>query len=254
MVWSAVIAVGIGAAASVGMALVGLRISRSGSMPDTGPAVGNAAGVVFSFFVITLAFLMVSSAQNLATARQNNYAEAGALMDIYLTARDVPQPVGRELRDHSRRYAHLVIDEEWPAMEHGHMDTDTWAMAYGLQLLSTTKMPEATKPAAAGAARDASLRLLQQRRMRVADVQGGMPPVMLGTTLGAAALALAFLVLIGWPGGRRGFWAIAALGAVCAYGIWLVIQLNHAYAGIHVEPSAFREALVRMDFVDSHGI
>ncbi|AWZ08792.1 MULTISPECIES: DUF4239 domain-containing protein [unclassified Streptomyces] len=254
MVVVAVIAV-IGAALiAVAAARLGHYLARHRGMPDAGPAVGTAAGVVFSFFILTLAFLMVSSAQDLAVARKGNYAEAGALIDLYLAADRMPAQTKAEVRGHSEKYAHMVIEREWPKMRDGQTDDETWAMVYGLYQL-VAKIPADTPPKAVDDSRDAINRLLAQRRVRVADIQGGLPSIMVVTLIGAAALSVGFLVLIGWPKGIRGILGIAALGAVCGYGVWLVLQLNHAYAsGVHVEPDAFHEALRRMAFVTSHGI
>ncbi|MFD0568620.1 hypothetical protein ACFQ0T_04115 [Kitasatospora gansuensis] len=72
-------------------------------LPDTGPAVGTAAGAVFSFFVVTMAFLLVSSTGALATARQANYAEAAATVDVYLAAERLPGRPGGSSGSRPRR-------------------------------------------------------------------------------------------------------------------------------------------------------
>ncbi|CAM5308074.1 hypothetical protein SAVIM338S_00555 [Streptomyces avidinii] len=254
MVVVAVLAVLGAALIAVGAARLGHHLARHRGMPDAGPAVGTAAGVVFSFFILTLAFLMVSSAQDLAVARKGNYAEAGALIDLYLAADRMPARTKSEVRGHSEKYAHMVIEREWPKMRDGDTDDETWAMVYGLYQL-VAKVPPDTQPKAVDDARDAVGRLLAQRRVRVADTQGGLPPIMVVTLIGAAVLSVGFLVLIGWPKGVRGILGIAALGGVCGYGVWLVLQLNHAYAsGVHVDPVAFHDALRRMAFVNAHSI
>ncbi|MFI5979954.1 hypothetical protein ACIBEA_03650 [Streptomyces sp. NPDC051555] len=254
MAVAALLAVVFAATVALAVARLGHHLARHRALPDVGPAIGTAAGVVFSFFILTLAFLMVSSAQDLAVARKGNYAEAGALIDLYLAADRMPGPLKAEIRGHSERYAHMVIEREWPRMLEGGTDDETWAMAYGLYEL-VAKAPADAPPKALDESRDAITRLFAQRRTRVADVQGGLPPVMVVTLIGAAVLSVAFLVLIGWPRGVRGMIGIAALGGICGYGVWLVLQLNHAYAsGVHVDPDAFREALTRMAFVTSHGI
>ncbi|MFD7033591.1 hypothetical protein ACFWAR_36750 [Streptomyces sp. NPDC059917] len=254
MAVAALLAVVFAAAVALGVSRLGHYLARHRALPDVGPAIGTAAGVVFSFFILTLAFLMVSSAQELAVARKGNYAEAGALIDLYLAADRMPGPVRTEIRGHSERYAHMVIEREWPRMLEGDTDDETWAMAYGLYEL-VAKAPADSPPKALDDSRDAVTRLLAQRRIRVADVQGGLPRVMVVTLIGAAVLSVGFLVLIGWPRGIRGMIGIAALGGICGYGVWLVLQLNHAYAsGVHVDPDAFQDALIRMAFVNSHGI
>lgn len=90
MVVVAVIAVVGAALIAVGASRLGHYLARHRGTPDAGPAVGTAAGVVFSFFILTPAFLLASSAQDLAVARKGNHAEAGALIDLYLAADRMP--------------------------------------------------------------------------------------------------------------------------------------------------------------------
>lgn len=80
MAVAAVLSVLCAALIAMGAARLGHYVARNRRMPDVGAAIGTAAGVVFSFFILTPPFLMVSSAQDLGLARKRNYAEAGALL------------------------------------------------------------------------------------------------------------------------------------------------------------------------------
>lgn len=254
MLLTAALAVLGAALAALGLSRAAHYAARRHHLPDAGPAVGTAAGVVFSFFILTLAFLLVSSTQEMSAARRSNYAETGALVDVYLAAGPLQEPLRGEIREHAQRYAHLVIDQEWPLMEHGEFDADAYAMALGLRLLAA-KIPADAPAKASDDIRAAVGKLFEQRRVRMADARGGLPTPLLVTLIGAAVGSVLFLLLIGWPLGRRGRVAIAAVGAICGFGIWLVLQLNHAYgSGIHVDPDAFHEALERMAFISAHGV
>ncbi|MER5863180.1 hypothetical protein [Kitasatospora sp. NPDC002040] len=223
------------------------------TLPDTGPAVGTAAGAVLSFFVVTMAFLLVNSTGALTTARQNNYAEAAAAVDLYLAAQQLPEPARHQLRGHTEEYLHQVIEVEWPQMAAERIDPATFAPAYHMRQI-IQNLPVDVPVRASDDAHDAMVGLLTQRRIRMAAANDGAPTFLLVTLAGAAVLSVLFLVLLGWPRGRRGIIAIGVVGGVLAFSIWLVLQIDHPYgSGIRVEPAAFDEALVRISAIRSAG-
>lgn len=62
---------------------------------------------------------------------------------------------------------------EWPRMREGETGEETWPTAHGLGQPAATA-PAQTPPKAVDDARDAVNRLLAERRVRVADSQGGL--------------------------------------------------------------------------------
>ncbi|GAA1170370.1 hypothetical protein GCM10009664_42300 [Kitasatospora gansuensis] len=222
-------------------------------LPDTGPAVGTAAGAVFSFFVVTMAFLLVSSTGALATARQAICRGPAPPVDVSLAAERPPEPAGRQLREQAEAYLHQVIEVEWAQLEREETDVRTFGTPYRMHRIVQDLPPEV--PAlAAGDAHDAMAALLTQRRVRTATANDGAPAFLLLTLAGAAVLSVVFLVLLGWPKGARGLVAIAVVGGVFAFSIWLVVQIDHPYAsGIRVMPEAFQEALERIALIRAAG-
>ncbi|WP_405021116.1 hypothetical protein OHV05_33725 [Kitasatospora sp. NBC_00070] len=253
MALSGLLTVIAGGAAAALLAWLSHRFLHRHNLPDTGPAVGTAAGAVFSFFVITIAFLLVNSTGSLVSARQNNYAEAGALVDLYLAAGRLPEPTKHQIRSHTEEYFRQVITEEWPQMARGSIDLDTWGTVYQLKNIVQDLPPDA--PArAAGDANTAVAKLLGERRTRAASTHDEAPDFLLYTLVGAAVLSIVFLALLGWPRGRRGVIMIAIVGGMFSFGIWLVLQINHPYgSGVRVAPTAFVEAVQRIDLIKRDG-
>ncbi|MFD7730978.1 hypothetical protein ACFV6F_11415 [Kitasatospora phosalacinea] len=220
---------------------------------DTTPVVGAACGAVASLYVLTIAFLIVSTSNSLGTARSGAGAEAGAVRDAYLAARQFPAADAAALQRGLREYARTVAETEWPLMERGRAAPAAWEQLDGLS--GRAASCEGVTAAARSDLHGALQELYVQRRARLAAAGDGMSPVLLGFLVTSACVAPFFFLLMGWPTGAR---AVAGLGVVTAMfviGVWLVLQLNHPYAsGIRVPPTAFREALVRMDQLDAHPV
>ncbi|MFD6890336.1 hypothetical protein [Streptomyces sp. NPDC059957] len=150
MAVAAVLSVLCAALIAMGAAKLGHHAARSRKVPDVGPV------------------------QDPAVARMGDYAKAGPLIDLCTTEDRMPGPAKAEVRGHSGKYAHMVIDREWPRTCEGGTGEETRAMARGLCQLAA-KVPAQTPPKAVDDARDALDRLLAQRRLRVADIEGGLP-------------------------------------------------------------------------------
>ncbi len=231
-----------------GVSWLGHRLT-AGRSPDPGPAVGTAVGAVASFFIFTVAFLTVNATTSMAVARQGSYSEAGALTDLYLATHNLAEPTRGEVRHTIEDYTRRIVTDEWPTMVNGRIDYGTRDALYVLGFKVDSVLAQAP-PRTANDLHDAMHGVYGHRRDRVAAAGEGLPSSLLATLVGTALLTILFLVLMGWPKGRRGLIGIGVLAALFAFGIWLVLELNHPYgSGIHVQPTAFQEALDRMHYL-----
>jgi hypothetical protein len=215
------------------------------------PVVGAVTSAVIFFYFGTLAFLLVTSTAAVSGARQNTYSEAGALREAYIATRSLPEPDRTRLREGIVGYTRLVVDQEWELQLGGGFSEAGWDALGVLQEQSGDlfALPEAQQPLVAQAIKDVhhSVQMVYaERRVREGDVTKGTPALLIA---GVSALALASVsmpLLMGWPTGRRYTVGIGVLGGAVVLGLWLFTQLNLPYSnGVHVEPTAFEQALRR---------
>src|SRR6516225_8768451 len=57
--------------------------------------------------------------ETLNSAHATTYTEADQLSNIYWIARSLPAPQGPAIEDLALKYAHTVVDREWPLMNEG---------------------------------------------------------------------------------------------------------------------------------------
>jgi len=170
--------------------------------------------------------------------------EANALGDIERMSRGFSVPVRRSVQEAARTYANLVIDVEWPAMEHGQSSEQAHAILVELWN-SYTDMPASDRAHQIYGASIVRLNELStNRRLRLLSSANSVPILMWGLlALDAVALVLLSLVL-DIP--RRGMHVllIALMTATMVSSLFLVAVLDGPFDGqMRVSPEPFRFVL-----------
>lgn len=214
------------------------------------PVVAAACGAVASFYVLTIAFLIVSASTSLGAARTSAVAEAGAVRDAYMAAQSLSPEQRKPIQNALRAYTRTVADVEWPELAHRQAAPSAWN-----RLDALPPLVDSTKGGSTAAQADLHSSLHEifvQRRLRLATSREGVAPVLLAFLTVAAVVTPAFFLLMGWPSGSRAMVGLGVLAALFAAGIWLVTELNHPFSnGIRVGPEAFHDALLRMTHLDA---
>jgi len=80
----------------------------------------DVAGFIFAgvavLYAVLLAFVVILGWETLNSAHATTYTEADQLSNVYWIARSLPAPQGPAIDDLALKYAHTVIDREWPLM------------------------------------------------------------------------------------------------------------------------------------------
>jgi hypothetical protein len=201
-------------------------------------------GLLFS---ILLAFVISGVLADYDNARSDEQQEANAIGAIYGYAQGIPEPTKSIWKNGSRRYATLVIDQDWPLMQHQQSSEAAWTA------LTTLRNDIYTFHAADGreqSLQDKAIDKVQDaydaRRTRVNLVNAGVPDFLWFTLLGGAVLVALFPLLTKPYLTARLLIAVAIQGLVIAGALYLVTVLNHPFTGAYrVEPNAFEILLNR---------
>jgi hypothetical protein len=89
----------------------------------TNDLVGNYLQTLGSIYAVLLAFVVFVVWTQYNDARSRVEVEANELVDLYRTARGLPDPTRGEVQRHIRRYVELVTGVEWKAMACGEHHT-----------------------------------------------------------------------------------------------------------------------------------
>ncbi|MFE9423771.1 hypothetical protein ACFYNO_12515 [Kitasatospora sp. NPDC006697] len=230
-----VLAVLLGAAVAVGILAAFGRTKRSREGNFSSGALGFLGSASLSSFMLVAAFLIAGSWSNLNTARGHTWDEARALNAAYTDADPTTRPL-------LRSYVTEVIGPDFQAMAHGNAAASAWAD------LDTARkhveaMPESPQ-------RTTMLNDLDdvytKRQVRLADTALSLPSPLYPALIATGLLVLLYAPIAGLTFHHREAIALGLVGAVVGFGIFLVTQMTHPYAGpMHVTPVAYEQSLQR---------
>ena len=209
---------------------------------------GWQLGVLGTTYGVILGFMLYTVWGGFRSAQIDANLEANSMLNVYRLAAGLPSPQREEIRDLARRYEAVVVDVEWPAMQH---QQEEHAAALVLsQMWDVLARAKADTVAAANSIdhiQYAMSALSERRNMREQQRSNRVPSLLWALLLiGAGATILSSCVL-----GNDKKWLhycqVAALTFVVITTLVAVADLARPYEGaVAVEPSAFRHSLQLM--------
>ncbi len=175
--------------------------------------------------------------------------EANAIGAVYGFAWGIPEPAQSIWKRDARHYATLVIDQDWPLMQHQQASEAAWTALNTLRNDIFALDPANDRE---HSLQDKAIDKIQDvydaRRTRVDLVNAGIPDFLWYTLIGGAVLVVLFPLLTKPHLTGRLLIAVGIQGAVIAGALYLVSVLNHPYSGAYrVEPSAFHILVSRLN-------
>ena len=89
-------------------------------------AVEAMLGVVGTMFSVLLGLLVANSIDSYHEVKGHVAAESNSLGDVFRVARGLEAEHRVRIRVLCRKYGDSVVNDEWPAMQSGHMSDTTW--------------------------------------------------------------------------------------------------------------------------------
>ncbi|MGH3721428.1 MAG: DUF4239 domain-containing protein [Pseudonocardiaceae bacterium] len=201
-------------------------------------------GLLFS---ILLAFVIGSVLVDYDKARSDAQQEANALGAVYGFARGIPEPAQSTWKQDSRNYTVLVIDQDWPLMQHQQASEAAWTALTTLRNdVYAFKAADAREQNLQNKAMGKVQDIYDARRTRVELVNAGVPDFLWYSLLGGALLVALFSLLTKPHLTGRLLIAVGIQALVITGALYVVSVLNHPFSGDYrVESSAFEILLER---------
>lgn len=95
------------------------RLVSADALVATNDVVGNYLQTLGSIYAVLLAFVVFVVWTQYNDARNRVEVEANELVDLYRTAKGLPDPTRGEVQRIIQRYVELVVGREWTAMSRG---------------------------------------------------------------------------------------------------------------------------------------
>lgn len=222
----------VASAVSAGIAVAIARLIKNREFEPEDVTIGFLGPSLAAMYLLVLALSLATEWQTIGSAQQAVANEAVAARQLYWSAAGLPAGTAAGLRTQVRGYVTVVLDHDWPQMEHGTLDDQSEHL---LANLSSSVLR--VNPASSGAATAQTYALGQINALTAAREQREAAAVTrLPDGVVAAVIATSLVVCVfPFAGGIRPAAACIAMAALQAalvtIGIVVVFQLNHAFAG-----------------------
>lgn len=194
--------------------------------------VGSILAIVGTFYGILLGLIVVDCLTRFEKSIDTVRAESNCLADMFLLAERLPEPHRERMRGLCRRYALLVVEQEWPLMARGSLSIEARKTAVALfrSLQDFEPATEAEK-AVYPVILDLMRQLWDNRRERAHAAEFGIPAIeWAALVLGSVATVILLGLYAARHVGIQRF-AVSLAAAVIALNLYLVMLFGYPFAG-----------------------
>jgi hypothetical protein len=222
--------------------VVTLLIRRKVRKPS-GESHNEVAGFIFATVgvldAVLLAFVILALWEGYGTAERAAAQEAALVLATARYGATLPEPARHAMHDQLRAYAEVVLNNEWKTMTQdaglaGDRLIDALWSSYG------TLRPPGAYAQAATLLSDLST----ARTQRILSSQAALPRIFWIVLVGGSLITLVYAFVLYMENARVHALMVALLAGIIALCLWLILELNHPFAGaMPVPKDAFEHTL-----------
>jgi uncharacterized membrane protein YccC len=209
----------------------------------------DVAGFIYAVlgvaYAVLLAFVVIAVWQNYETAKTNVDTEANELAGVYFLSSQLPEPQRTHVQDLARRYARVVVEEEWSMMEQGQTSprADSLLRQLRSKLLEfdpSTEREQVLYEGGLTRLHDA----VDARRSRLLEVREGIPNLLWVVLVVGGVITVSFTYLFGLKSNLAHALMVAALTLLICGILFTIGEFDYPFSGVvEIRPDAFREML-----------
>jgi hypothetical protein len=195
--------------------------------------VGFVLAIVGVIYAVLLAFVVVIAWESYNAAESTAQTEVTAASDLYQLSKTFRDPERKALRAELIRYAQLVRDEDWPAMQNGDespaaQESERRISDDAVQMInSDARNHIAIEQAVMGLVRE----FQDARRTRLNENDAGIPRSLWTGLILGAIFTVAFTYLFGVENFRLQLVMTALLATLIALMFSMIVALDYPYRG-----------------------
>jgi Protein of unknown function (DUF4239) len=209
----------------------------------------DVAGFIYAVlgvaYAVLLAFVVIAVWQNYETAKTNVDTEANELAGVYFLASQLPEPQRTHVQDLARRYARVVVEEEWSMMEQGQTSprADSLLRQLRSKLLEfdpSTEREQVLYEGGLTRLHDA----VDARRSRLLEVREGIPNLLWVVLVVGGVITVSFTYLFGLKSNLAHALMVAALTLLICAILFTIGEFDYPFSGVvEIRSDAFKEML-----------
>ncbi len=204
---------------------------------------GFILAVIGVVYAVLLAFVAIGVWERFEQAESRTFDEANALAIVYRDVGEFPQ--SPQVRTALHRYATIVVDREWPAMERGGQSDEAGALLERIDA-AVRELPVRTL-----AQEDVHQQMLAamneaqtDRARRLSEDATGINRLLWLVLILGAIVTVGFTFLFGFREASLRYVMTGSLGVIIGLVLFLTVSLDFPFrGGIAVPPEAFQKLL-----------
>jgi hypothetical protein len=210
--------------------------------------IGWQLSVLGTTYAVILGFMLYAVWTNFGAAEANVDLEANALVNVYHLAEGLPDQQRVRLQELARRYADVVIQQDWPEMVADQVPNRTVEISMDMwSTLMSVKAASPTEIAAEDHALDEVSALSEHRRTRILQSRSRLPTVLWWVLIVGGGVTIASSCLFGSANTILHALQVFAFSLLIALALVAIADIHRPFQGaIHVSNYAFVRALQNM--------
>ncbi len=210
--------------------------------------IGWQLSVLGTTYAVILGFMLYAVWTNFGAADENVDLEADALVNVYRLAEGLPDQQRAELQNLARRYADVVINQDWPEMaatrtpdESMVINGDMW------KTLMTVKAASPNEITAEDHALSELSALTEHRRTRVQQSLSRLPTVLWFVLIVGGLVTVASSCMFGSANTLLHILQVFAFSLLIALGLVAIADIHRPFQGsVHISNYPFIRAQQNM--------
>lgn len=197
-------------------------------------AVSGTVQAIGVFYGITVGLIAVAVWNTNSSAADRVSHEAAAISALYRDVSSYPSPLREELRKDLREYTVFVIDKAWPAQQTGKgqsIDEGTFILDNFQYKLTAFQPANPGQVAVHNETLRAYNQFLEQRRLRIDAVSGGLSTVMWAVIWVGAAISIGIAYFFNIPDIKLHGILVALMGGFLAMVLFMIIINDKPFYG-----------------------
>lgn len=243
--WASLLVI-VGSTLAVGwIGLYGLRssVARLHSEQNHNEVISYFWAAVVLFYGVMVGLIAVGVWEQFSSTDEKVAMEASALAALYRDVTPYPEPYRSRLQADLREYTYNVIHTSWPLQRKRIIPTETNEILWHFQADLTSFQPRMySENALHVEALHTYNTLVELRRMRLHNVQSGLPPAVWVVVALGAVITLSVASVFKTTSFTVHFWMVTLTAVLLGLIIWLLVVLDHPFLGeVSIGPEPFEQ-------------
>jgi hypothetical protein len=236
----------VGSTLAVGwIGLIGLRpwVSHLHDEQNHNEVVSYFLAAVVLFYGVMVGLIAVGVWEQFTSTDEKVALEASSLAALYRDVSAYPEPTRSRLRADLRTYTQDVIHKSWPLQRRGIIPTSTNGDLWKIQDDMTSFQPQTSSQSILHEEAFHSFnRLVELRRMRLHNVQSGLPSAVWVVVALGAVITLSLSWFFQTVSFAVHFWMVSLTATLLGLIIWLLVVMDHPFLGeVSIGPEPFEQ-------------